>query len=56
MQQNLTKEADGFTSHQMEGLLRIVIALKNSSHSAGLKPENLWSIGKHAKQYTTEEG
>jgi hypothetical protein len=39
--------ADGFTFHQKEGVLRIVIALRNLLPSAGFELANLGSIGKH---------
>jgi hypothetical protein len=35
-------------------MLRIIIALKNSSPLAGFEPANLGSNGKHAEHYTTE--
>jgi hypothetical protein len=38
-----------------EGALRIFIAVKNPSLSAGLEPVNLMSNCKHAKDYTTED-
>jgi hypothetical protein len=40
--------ADGFTSAAKEGVLRIFIALKNPSPSAGFDPANLGSKSKHA--------
>jgi hypothetical protein len=45
--------ADGFTSPSKE-VLRIFIALKISSSSAGFEPTNLWSSFKHDNHYTTE--
>jgi hypothetical protein len=39
---------DGFTYLPNEIVLRIFVALKNSSSSAGLEPVNLGSNGKHA--------
>jgi hypothetical protein len=38
-----------------EGVLRIFIALKNPSLSAWFQPTNLWSNGKYANHYTTED-
>jgi hypothetical protein len=46
--------ADGFTSPPKEGALRIFIAPKNPSPSAGNKPAYLGSDGKHVSHYTTE--
>jgi hypothetical protein len=46
--------ADGFTSPPKEVVLRIVIALKIPSLSAGFEPANLGSNGKHDNNYTTE--
>jgi hypothetical protein len=40
--------ADGFTSSPKEGVLRIFIALKNPSPSAGFESANLEPNGKHA--------
>jgi hypothetical protein len=37
-----------------EGMLRIVIALKNPSPSAGVEPANLGSNGNHDNQHITE--
>jgi hypothetical protein len=45
---------DGFTSPPKEVVLRSFITLKNPSSSAGFKPANLGSSGKHANHYTTE--
>jgi hypothetical protein len=39
---------DGLTSSPKEGVLRIFIALKNASPSAGYEPANLGSNGKQA--------
>jgi hypothetical protein len=39
---------DDFTSPPKEVVLRIFIALKNPSPSAGFEPANLGSSGKHA--------
>jgi hypothetical protein len=47
--------ADGFTSPPREGVLRIFIALKNPSPSAGFEPANLESNIKHANHYATED-
>jgi hypothetical protein len=44
----LQHEADWFTSPPKEGVLRIFIALRNLSSSAGYEPANLGSNGKHA--------
>jgi hypothetical protein len=46
--------ACGIISPPNEGVLRILIVLKNPSLSAGFEPENLGSNGKHPNQYTTE--
>jgi hypothetical protein len=46
--------ADGFTSPLKEGMLWIFITVKNPSTSAGFKPTNLGTNGKHANHYTTE--
>jgi hypothetical protein len=43
-----------FTSHPKEGVLRILIALKNPSPLPGLNPRPLGSSGKHINHYTTE--
>jgi hypothetical protein len=48
--------ADGFTSPPKEGVLRIFIAVKNSSALAGIEAANLGSNGKHTSHYTTEYG
>jgi hypothetical protein len=45
---NLRHGTDGFTPPPKEVLLRIFITLKNRSSSAGFKPANLLSSGKHA--------
>jgi hypothetical protein len=42
------------TSSPREGVLRIVIALKNGSSSVGFEPASLRSNGKHVNHYTTE--
>jgi hypothetical protein len=47
--------ANSFTSPPKGGVLRIFIALKNPSPSAGFKPANLGSDGKYASHYTTED-
>jgi hypothetical protein len=47
--------ADGFTSVPKGSVLRIFIALKNPSSSAGFEPANLGSNGMHANNYTTED-
>jgi hypothetical protein len=47
---------DGFTSPPKDVALRVFIALKNPSISAGLKPATLESSGKNANHYTTEDG
>jgi hypothetical protein len=44
--------ADGFTSPPKEGVLRIFIACKNLSPSAGIETANL---SKHASHYTTKD-
>jgi hypothetical protein len=41
---------DGFTSHPKEVVLRIFIATKTPSSSAGFETANLGSNGKHAIQ------
>jgi hypothetical protein len=51
----LRNGADGFTFPPNEGVLRIIIALKNSSPSAGIEPAKLKSNGKHASHYTTKD-
>jgi hypothetical protein len=51
----LLNGANGFTSSQKEVVLRIFIALKNPSSSAGFEPANSGSNGKHANHYTTKE-
>jgi hypothetical protein len=43
----LQYEADGFTSPQKEGVLRIFIALKHPSSSVGFEPANIGSNDKH---------
>jgi hypothetical protein len=50
----LRRGTDGFTSRLKEVVLRIFIALKNPSSSAGSEPANLGSNGKHDNQQTTE--
>jgi hypothetical protein len=45
----------GFTSPPKEGVLRIFIALKNSSPAAGFAPAKLDFICKHANYYTIED-
>jgi len=45
---NLRHGTDGFTSPPKEGVLRIFFALKNPTASAGFKPANLGTKGKHA--------
>jgi hypothetical protein len=47
--------ADGFSSPPKESVVRIFIALKNPSHSAGIEPLKLLSSGKHPSHYTTED-
>jgi hypothetical protein len=47
--------ADSFTYPPKEGVLRIFVALKNPSASAGIERVNLVSNGKHASHYTTED-
>jgi hypothetical protein len=46
--------ADGFISLPKEVMLRIVIALKSPSISAGFEPTILGSNVKHDIHYTTE--
>jgi hypothetical protein len=43
----------GFTSHPMEGVLRIIIALKNASPRPGLNPRPLGPVAS-TNRYTTE--
>jgi hypothetical protein len=43
----LRHEADGSSPPPKEGVLRILVALKNPLPSAGLKRLNLWSNSKH---------
>jgi hypothetical protein len=50
----LRHAADGFTSSPKEVVLRIFIALKNPSLSAGFEPASLESNCKHDNYYTTE--
>jgi hypothetical protein len=50
----LRHRTDGFTSPPKEVVLRIFIALKNRSSSAGFEPANLGSNGKHANHETSE--
>jgi hypothetical protein len=45
---------EGFTSAPKEVVLRIIIALKIPSLSAGFEYANIWSNGKHDNHYTTE--
>jgi hypothetical protein len=47
--------ADGFTCPPKERVLRISIALKNPSSSAGYEPANFGFSGRHVNFYTTEE-
>jgi hypothetical protein len=44
---------DGFTFPPKKVELRIVIALKSASPSAGFEPMNFGSNGKHDNHYTT---
>jgi hypothetical protein len=46
--------AGGCASTLKEGVLRILIALKNPSSLVGIQPANLRSNGKHASHYTTD--
>jgi hypothetical protein len=43
-----------FTSIREEGVLRIFIALKNSSPRPGLEPATFGSSGQHINHYTTK--
>jgi hypothetical protein len=52
---SLAVKSNSFTSPPKGGVLRIFIALKNPSPSAGFKPANLGSDGKYASHYTTED-
>ena len=45
---NLRHGTDGFTSSPKEGVLRIFIALKNPTASAGFESANLGTKGQHA--------
>jgi hypothetical protein len=45
---NVRHGTDGFTSVPKEVVLRIFVALKNPSSSAGFEPTSLGSSGKHA--------
>ena len=45
---NLRHGTDNFTSLPKEGVLRIFIALKNPTASAGFEPANLGIRGQHA--------
>jgi hypothetical protein len=47
--------ADGFTVPQKEGVLRILIGLKNPPPSARFEPANLESNGKQVNHYTTDD-
>jgi hypothetical protein len=51
----LRHEADGFTSPPKEVVLRIFMATRNPSLSAGNEPANLGFNDKHAIRYTTED-
>jgi hypothetical protein len=51
----LRHATDGFTSPPKEVALRIFIALKNPSLSAGFEPANLGLNGKDDNHYTTED-
>jgi hypothetical protein len=51
----LRHAADGFNFPPKEDVLRIFIALKNPSPSAGIEHANLESNGKHASYCTTED-
>jgi hypothetical protein len=51
----LRQGVDGFSSPSKEGVMRIFVALKNLSPSAGFEPANLGSSWKHANHYTTED-
>jgi hypothetical protein len=53
--QHVVNGADVFTSPLKEGVLRIFVALKNLSPSAGIEHTNLGSNGKHINRYTTED-
>jgi hypothetical protein len=52
---NLRHGADGFTSPPKEDVLRIFIAIKNGSFSAGIDTANVGSNGKTASHDTTED-
>jgi hypothetical protein len=45
---NLRHGTDGFTSSPKEGVMRIFLALKNPTASAGFEPANLSTKGQHA--------
>jgi hypothetical protein len=45
---NLRHGTDGFTSAPKEGMLRIFVARKNPTASAGFEPANLSTRGQHA--------
>ena len=45
---NLRHGTDGFTSLPKEDMLRIFLALKNPTASAGFEPANLGNKGQHA--------
>jgi hypothetical protein len=51
----LWHEAEGFSFPPKEGALRIFIAFKNPSQSAGFEPAKLESNGKHANDCTTKD-
>jgi hypothetical protein len=51
MPQNINTR--GFISHLKEGVLRIFIAIKNPSPSAGFEPANVVFNGKHVSHYLT---
>jgi hypothetical protein len=55
MRKVLRHGADIFISPPNKGVLRIFIALKNPSPSAGFEHTNAGSNGKHANQCTTLE-
>jgi hypothetical protein len=47
--------ADGFTSPPNEGVLRIIMTLKNASPFVRFEPANLGSNGKQANQQTIKD-
>jgi hypothetical protein len=51
----LRNGTDGFTSPPKKDVLRLYIALKNPSPSAGFEPANLESNIKHANHCTTKD-